>query len=208
MAFEYYMNMEKISLDIAKEHIENMTDDNMEDDIFLDEEKLKNNIKNGFVVITQLITFLESFLNTILNTCVEYKGKELLKSSIDEKLEIIFLYYKKDLSIVKSQHYWECFRRILKVRNEMIHYKISSIGMGTGIPDFLFAGIEAKSFFTRQYMQEATDKIIVLGDLIANELNLRIFHDINIFECDGRDGLVNYIYDEEKIMIDETRYEE
>lgn len=35
MAFGYYMNMERIALDIAREHIENMTDDNMEDDIFI-----------------------------------------------------------------------------------------------------------------------------------------------------------------------------
>lgn len=208
MAFEYFMNMERIALDIAKEHIDNMTSDNMEDDILLDEDKLKNNIKNGFIVITQLITFMESYLNTILNTCVEYNGIELLKSSIDEKLEIIFLYYKKDLSKIKSQHYWECFRKILKVRNEMIHYKITSIGMSTGIPNFSFAGIEVKSFFTKQYMQEATDKIIILGDIIANELNLHIFHTINIFECDGRDGLVNYVYDREKTNIDESRFEE
>lgn len=212
MAFEYYMNMEIISLDIAKEHIENMTEDNIDDNIgedaFLDEDKLINNIKNGFVVITQLITFLESFLNTILNTCVEYKGKELLKSSIDEKLEIIFLYYKKDLSIVKSQHYWECFRKILKVRNEMIHYKISSIGMGTGIPNFSFGGVEAKSFFTSQYMQEATNKIIKLSKLIAQELNLSIINDMSIFSCDGKDGLVNYVYDKQKMEIDESMYEE
>lgn len=33
MAFEYFMNMERISIDIAKEHVEKMTDDNMEDDV-------------------------------------------------------------------------------------------------------------------------------------------------------------------------------
>ena len=208
MAFGYYMNMERIALDIAKEHVENMTDDNMEDDIFLDEEKLKNNVKNGFIVITQLIAFIESYLNTILNTCVKYSGKELLKSSIEEKLEIIFLYYKKDLSIIKSQHYWECFRKILKVRNEMIHFKITDIGMGTGIPNFSFAGIEAKSFFTKHTMQDSIDKIIILGDLIAEELKLKVFHDINIFECDGVDGLVNYVHDKEAIMIDESRYKQ
>ena len=208
MAFEYFMNMERISIDIAKEHLEKMTNDNMEDDVFLYEDKLKNNIKNGFIIITQLITFIECYLNTILNTCVEYSGKDLLKVSIDEKLEIIFLYYKKDFTKIKSMHYWECFRKILRVRNEMIHYKISSIGMGTGIPNFQFAGIEVKSFFTKQYMQEAIDKIITLGDLIANELNLQTFHKINIFECDGRDELVNYVYDAEKIEIDESRFEE
>lgn len=208
MAFGYYMNMERIALDIAKEHVENMTDDNMEDDVFLDENKLKNNIKNGFIVITQLITFIESYLNTIINTCINYKGKDLLKTSIDEKIEIIFLYYKKDISVIKSLHYWECFRKILKVRNEMIHYKITGIGMGTGIPNFSFASVEIKSFFTKQNMEESINKIIELGDLIANELNLHTFHNINIFECDGRDGLVNYVYDKELIMIDESRYEE
>ena len=208
MAFGYYMNMERIALDIAKEHVKNMTDDNMEDDLFLDENKLKNNIKNGFIVITQLITFMESYLNTILNTCIKYKGKDLLKTSIDEKIEIIFLYYKKDIYAIKSLHYWECFRKILKVRNEMIHFKITGIGMGTGIPNFSFASVEIKSFFTKRNMQESINKIILLGDSIANELNLHTFHNINIFECDGRDGLVNYVYDKELTMIDESRYEE
>lgn len=124
MAFGFFMNMERISLDIAKGHINYMTNDNMEDDVFLDQQKLEINIKNGFIIITQLITFLESFLNTILNNCIKYKDKELLKVSIDEKL------------------------------------------------------------------------------------NLNVFHNINIFECDGRDGLVNYVYDKELTMIDESRYEE
>lgn len=202
MAFEYYMNMERIALDIAKEHADNMTDDNMENDVFLDENKLENNIKNGFIVITQLITFIESYLNTILNSCIKYKGKELIKASIDEKLEIIFLYYKKDTSVIKCLHYWECFRKILKVRNEMIHFKITGIGMGTGIPNFSFAGVEIKSFFTKQNMRESINKIISLSDLIAKELNLHTFHDINIFECDGKDELVNYVHD--KKMIDES----
>lgn len=208
MAFGYYMNMERIALDIAREHIENMTDDNMEDDVFLDENKLKNNIKNGFIVITQLITFIESYLNTILNTCIKYTGKDLLKTSIAEKIEIIFLYYKKDISVIKSLDYWECFRKISKVRNEMIHYKITDIGIGTGIPNFSVANVEIKSFFTKQNMQESINKIILLGDSIANELNLYTFHNINIFECDGRDGLVNYVYDKNLIEIDESRFEE
>ena len=59
-----------------------------------------------------------------------------------------------------------------------------------------------------QYMQDAIDKIITLGDLIANELNLQVCHNINVFECNGRDGLVNYVYDDKMIEIDESRFEE
>ncbi|MBO5478689.1 MAG: hypothetical protein J6A04_03120 [Clostridia bacterium] len=90
----------------------------------------------------------------------------------------------------------------------MIHFKITDIGIGTGILNFSFAGVETKSFFTKKNMQESINKTILLGDLIAKELNLHTFHNINIFECDGRDGLVNYVYDKELTMIDESRYEE
>ena len=207
MAWGFFMNMERLSLDIAKEHAKNMTNDNMEDDIFLDETKIKNNIKNGFIVITQLNTFIESFLNTILNNCIGYNEKELLKTSVDEKLEIIFLYYKKDLSIVKSQHTWERYKRIIKVRNEMIHFKKTYIGDGSWIPNFSIANIEAKTFFTQSYMEDSISQIILLGDIIAKELNLNTFHNINVFECDGRDGLVNYVYDKYMINIDESRFE-
>ena len=106
MAFGYYMNMERMTLDIAREHLNYMTNDNMLYDVFLDEIKLINNVKNGFIIITQLNVFVESFVNTILNKCIGYNKEQLLKTSVDEKLEIIFLYYKKDFSIIKSQHMW------------------------------------------------------------------------------------------------------
>ena len=61
MAFSFYMNMERLSLEIAESHISNMTNNNYEDDCFLKEQDLINNIKNGFVVITQLSCFFESF---------------------------------------------------------------------------------------------------------------------------------------------------
>ena len=41
-----------------------------------------------------------------------------------------------------------------------------------------------------------------LTELIAASLGLFIFKDIDIFE----DGLVNYVYDEKTINIDESRY--
>lgn len=195
MAFEYYMNMERLSLDIANEHLKNMTNDNMEDDIWLSEKKLENNIKNGFIIITQLITFIESFLNTILNNCIDCSDLKLLKTNIDEKISIIFLYYKKDFSTIKEQHYWQHFNKIRSIRNEMIHYKISDIGISGGLPNFSFSGIEVSVLFTKKYMKQSIENIITLSELIASELNLEIFKNAAIFTCDGKGDNVKYIYD-------------
>ena len=103
---------------------------------------------------------------------------------------------------------WEKYKKIFKVRNEMIHYKKTYIGDGTGIPNFSIANIEVKEFFTKRYMEQAISKIILLGDKIAEDLDLNVFHNIDIFECDGRDGLVNYVYDKNITDIDETRFEQ
>ena len=207
MAFSYYMNMEKMSLEIASEHIELMEENIQDRRIceFLDISKLISNIKNGFVVITQLITFVESFLNTIINTCMQENNELLLKMSIDEKLEIICLYYKVKSSQIKSIHYWETFRTINKVRNELIHYKKSFICDCTAIQDFNIAGISVKEFFIKSNMDKIMEHIIQLGNQISKVLGLTINKDVSIIECDARDGLVSYVFDDKIIDIDPSR---
>ena len=125
MSFGYYMNMEKISLEIAEEHIDFMEDNLLDEKLndCLDIDKTILNIKNGFVAITQLVTFIESFLNTIITTCMLNENELFLKMNIDEKLELICMYYKKDSKEIKSKQYWEYFKKMNKIRNELIHYK-------------------------------------------------------------------------------------
>lgn len=206
MAFGYFMNMEKLSLSVAEKHISNMTNDNHRDAIFLDIEKLIHNMENGFVVITQLSCFFESFLNTIINSCINYQGESLLKCSIEEKLDLIFMHYQKDWLIVRSQHPWEIYRKTTKVRNEMIHFKKTYIGDGSGIPDFKLGGERVAGFFTKNNMEKVYAGYVALAEVIAYTLGLKIFKEIDVFECDGRDGLVNYVYDEYKINVDESRF--
>ncbi len=207
MAFGYYMNMEKMSLQIASEHIELMEENIQDMQIceFLDICKLISNIKNGFVVITQLITFVESFLNTIINTCMQENNELLLKMSIDEKLEIICLYYKVKSSQIKSIHYWGTLKTINKVRNELIHYKKSFICDCTAIQDFNIAGISVKEFFIKSNMDKIMEHIIQLGNHIAKVLGLTINKDVSIIECDARDGLVSYVFDDKIIDVDPSR---
>ena len=140
MSFGYFMNMEKLSLRIVEKHLPYMTDNNYEDDCFLNIEELINNIENGFVIITQLSCYFESFLNTVINACMNYNGEVLLKCSVEEKIALIFMHYQKDWQIVKGQNPWAIYRKTTKVRNEMIHFKKTFIGDGSGIPNFKLGG--------------------------------------------------------------------
>ncbi len=207
MAFNNFMNMERLTLEIINDHILNMTDDNYEIGTFLSIDELTNNMKNGFVIITQLSCFIESFFNTIINSCMNYNGESLLKCNIEEKIDLIFLYYEKDWSNIKGQNPWSVYKKTTKVRNEMIHFKRTYIGDGAGIPDFEIGGQKVSQFFTKSNMLLLMKEHIKLVKLIANTLELSIYEEGSIFECDGRDNLVNYVYDKKIIDIDESRFE-
>jgi hypothetical protein len=198
MAFDFYMNMEKLSLEIAKECSMHMTDDNFVDDIFLDMDKSLNNIKNGFIIITQLGCFFESFLNTIISYCMGYEGKELLTSSIKTKMEIIFFYYGKEVSLIKGSHLWQTYRRVKNVRDEMIHFKESYMGSAGYIPDFSIGKEAVSAFFTKKNMVTSIDHYEKLAAKIASLLDLDIFEDIEIFGGDATDDILSYVYDSRK----------
>lgn len=194
MAFSFYFNMEKLALEIANEHLENMTDDNMYDDLWLDDNKLSNNLKNGFIIITQLITFFESFLNSILIDCIGYSGEKLLKCSNDEKIEIIFMHYKKQFNNIKSSHLWENHIKNNRIRNELIHFKEINIGDGGMLPDFYICKVSVKDFFIKSNITNIIKKYVELVELISSTLGLKIYHDVEIFACDGKSDEVKYVY--------------
>lgn len=196
------MNMEKLALEIANEHMKKMTDNNIEDEIYLKEKKVINNIKNGFVVVTQLSTFFESFLNDIILNCIEYEGELLLKRNIEEKIEFIFWNYRKDFSVIKGQHCWEVFKKAVAVRNEMTHFKRSHIGDSSGIPNFIIGRSEVGPFFTKTNMDKLISETLILSKKIAVELGLKINENIDIFTCDGQEVETNYIreYNKEEII--------
>lgn len=207
MSFGYYMNMERLSLEIAKEHIELMEENIQDSQIceFIDIDKMITNIKNGFVVITQLMTFIESFLNTIITTCMIEKNELFLKMSIDEKVEIICLYYRVKSSKIKGIHYWEVLKKMTKIRNELIHYKNSLICECIAISDYSIANESVKKYFIKSNMQKIMEQIVKLASHIAKVLGLRINKNVNIIECDARDGLTSYVFDEKIIDIDPDR---
>lgn len=208
MAFSFYLNTEKLTLEIAQQHIECMTDQNhavfdgVIDDIYIDDVAFKNNLANGFVAITQLSCFFESFLNTILNSCINYSGEDLLKCNTNEKIELIFLYYNKDFTPIKSTHNYEVYRITTKVRNELIHFKNTYIGDSSGLFNFeLCKNIKVGDYFTKRNLSNIYENYIDLSKAIANALGLLIYDDVDIFACDGRDMLINYVMNSNDINI-------
>lgn len=186
MAFHYYMNMEVMVLENAKDHIEKMTNNNMEDDVFCDENLLENNLKNGWVVITSLCSYIESVLNSILRECIGYNSKgDLMKTSIDDKLDIIFMVYKKDLTEIKSNDGWEQYKKLTKIRNELIHYKHNDMGYAGSIPPRWRNNINLAELFTKNTMKMYYEKICLLARNIVNELGLQINDSVHIFSSDG-----------------------
>ena len=51
MAFGFFFNMEKLSLIIAENHINNMTNNNYEEDVFLDSKSLLINLEKWICCI-------------------------------------------------------------------------------------------------------------------------------------------------------------
>ncbi len=194
MAFYYFMNMERLSMDIIQDHLDRMTETNIgDDDPFMDGPMFENNLKNGYVVVQQLTVLFESFLNSILAYCVKYRGEVLLKSSIDEKLEIIFMHFKKDFAVIKGNNLWSVCRKNSQIRNEFVHYKRNLLGVTGGIPSFSFAKTDIGSYFTRGSLQKVYAAHIALTDLIAAELGLIIDKDVSIFSNTGMGENLHYI---------------
>lgn len=206
MAFGYYFNMEKLSITIAEKHLKNMTNDNYANEESLCYKKLINNMENGFVIITQLNCFFESFINTIVNICMGCSSDEFLKSNINKKIDEISSFYKKDFSNIKNKPFWETYRTTTKVRNEMIHYKKQYVGHSGEIPNFEIGKQQIGEFFTKKTMEKIMSDYQQLAKAIADTVGLKIFDKIDVIECDGRDGLVNYVYCDDNITIDESRF--
>ena len=195
MAVAYYMNMETISLENAREHAEKMTNSNHVDDNekFCDTDKLQNNLKNGWIVAVSMCNYLESFLNTILRDCIQYDKKNFMKLSIEAKIEIIYLYYKEDFSKTKSKDCWEQFKKLNTLRNNLVHYKINLLGYSTTVPSEWENKLIGIDTFTKESMIKFINKTCELTKEIAQDLNLIINDTVSIICGAGKDLNVSYV---------------
>lgn len=200
MSSDHYFNLDQLSIEVSIEHINNMTDDNYygQNHVFIDEKTLENNIKQGFVALTMFSAYVESYINMLIRTCWNYHGDRIIKSSIDEKLEILFMHYTnglKELETFKTSKEYQAYHENNRVRNELIHYKNPHIGGGTGTPNFKIAKMEVASFFTKSKFRHSYSMLLGFRKKLAESLGLDTYENISIFECDAKDDPVHYAFD-------------
>ena len=193
MAHKLFLNLELLALKIVDEHIEKMTESNVLDSDCpecADKDAFENNLKNGWIAIVMLVNYVESTLNTILRDCVQCDDEKLMRLNFEEKIKIPYLYYRADMSGLKSDSSWEVFLKVNRIRNELIHYKFNYIGTYGHIPVSLFGAV-----FTSIEFKKLRDGMLSFCKKIAKDFNLTINLDAQLFDSDGWGGPTSYIYD-------------
>lgn len=203
MSHGIHMNMEVLALKIIDHHLKKMTNTNIKKDScnveYYDEELFANNFEHGWIVVVMLNIFIESMINTIIRDCIQYEGEKLLQANLEEKIEVVYLFYKADLSKIKGIDLWESFKTVTRIRNELVHYKNNRIGYigasDMGLPGVKFGKNNISILFTRENMTETKNKFVRFCELIVENCGLNINKEASLFDCeDIGNGLASFIY--------------
>jgi len=190
-------------MDIAKDSISKMTDSN----IYYDKrgnidgndvDAFINNFKYGWIAASMMYNYVECTLNTILRDCTNYKGERLLKANMEDKLEMLYMYYKADISILRREH-WETFKKLCKVRNELTHFKDNYIGISGGIPVYWKKPFDdIGNYFTSSSMLKVMSKIKLFCKKVATDFGLVINEDVKFFHDEDSPP---YVYDSKRYGV-------
>lgn len=200
MAWGYCLNMEKLSIDIIEDAVSKMTDSNYEQiDNYIktdNGDEFIANLKWGTMAVIMICSYVESSTNSLLRDYLDYPPDgEVLKSSIETKLEIIFSDNQDRLKGIKGDNCWDRYKRTVSVRNHLIHYKNNSTGRCSSWPliDSWRIGREILGdYFTRSSIQDAFSAAKRLVCLIAESIDVSINPDCHIIGCDARFGAPSY----------------
>lgn len=206
MAFGIFLNFEKLSLQIIENEIAQMTDDNVlvyEDAIGeVDEEKLIHNLYHGCIAATFIVNLYETTLNTIIGRRLGCEESEIFKTSHDVKLQLICTMFHVDLSEIKSDNSYSLLRAVVRLRNDITHFKSSLIAEGhyitseSKIPMGTSKDTLA-SQFSKDYMKKHYKGVVGLLELICQKCGLVLYKDCLVVDCDGRDSACEFVLTQE-----------
>lgn len=214
MSFGIFLNFEKMSMQIIEDEITKMTDDNIsgeyEDISPVNDEKFINNLYHGSIVATFIVNLYEASINTIVGKQLKWDMDEILRASLNVKLQIICKMYNIDYSTIKAHHSYAFFKKIEKLRNDIIHYKYNEACMGLFISDktTMPKGTSKDTLaemFTKSYMKECYNGVLSLLNLICEKCGLVLNNKCKVIDCDGRDSLCEFIVDK-KTFEESDRY--
>lgn len=206
MAFGIFLNFEKLSQKIIENEISLMTNDNISanGDEFgeIDDVKFEHNLYHGSIAATFIVNLYETTLNTILGRRLECTETEIFKTSHDVKLQLICTMFRVDISEIKGDNYYSFWRSILKLRNDITHFKSNTVAMGhfisTDAKIPMGTSKDALSVqFTKDYMEQHYKGVLKLLELICKKCGLVLFKDCLVIDCDGRDSACEFVLTQE-----------
>lgn len=205
MSFSCFLNFEKVSIRIIEDALSKMTNDNItmcEEPSFgeVNEDALVNNIIYGSVAATYIVNLFETSINTIVGRRINCSELDILKSPINVKLQLLSVVCEFDYKDIKSVHSYEVFNKIVKLRNDVTHFKSNMLGDSSMISeqaeiDFGTLKEAIVNSFSKSYIENGYKETISLISLVCSKCGLYINNDCNIIDCDGRDDFCEYIVD-------------
>lgn len=200
MAWDYYLNLEVISLEIVEENINKMTNNNFYSDLhgFINQEEFLNNLKYGYVSISMLESYIESALNTLIRDVIKCTSNKKLKLNIHDKIIYIYTYFRISTTNLFNSKEYNTFYLLKGIRNDLIHYKFNSLGMGSAIPVGAntvnaVGKYELYNYFTKTNMTYVRKSIEDFLNIIASDLNLKVNTSSLAIVADGKEPYTPYI---------------
>jgi hypothetical protein len=202
MAVGIFLNFEKLSIKIIENEIAQMTNDNIGavfDEISeVDDVKFEHNLYHGSIAATFIVNLYETTLNTILGRRLECTETEIFKTSHDVKLQLICTMFHVDIAEIKGDNSYSFLRSILRLRNDITHFKSNAVAEGhfitTDAKVPMGTSKDALSVqFTKNYMEQHYNGVLNLLVLICKKCGLVIFKDCLVIDCDGRDSACEFV---------------
>ena len=206
MAVGIFLNFEKLALSIIENEIAQMNNDNVlaYDDAIgeVDSENFIHNLYHGCIAATFIVNLYETTLNTIIGRRLECTEPEIFKTSHDVKLQLICTMFHVEISEIKGNNYYSFLRSILKLRNDITHFKSNMVSEGHYITaeDKVPMGGSKDALalqFTKDYMEEHYKGVVNLLELICQKCNLVLYKDCQVIDCDGRDCACEFVLTQE-----------
>lgn len=204
MSFCMFLNFEKLSIQIIEDEISKMDDSAKGMDFntleTLNEEPFMNNLYHGCIAATFIVNLYETALNTIVGKRLGCTETDILKTSHGVKLQLICTMCGVDLLKIKGSHNYATVQSIIKVRNDITHFKDNELFVGTFISNdiTLPSGTSKEALtkmFSKSYMDKCYKATIEFLELLCAECGFLLSKDCLVFDHDGRADLCEFICD-------------
>lgn len=190
MSFKFFLNFEKLSINIISDSLNQMTNTNVNSIGEVDNIILEKNMYYGTIASVFCVNLYESALNSILSNELNCTEEEIIKASFNTKLYLICKCYGLDYVYFKSLNEFRFVNELIKLRNDLVHFKNNELGYAgwLHINMKLSMGktkVPISEIFTKPYIKKYYDATLKFIELLCNECGLKMSTDCEVFDCDG-----------------------